>query len=74
MQFTSEQVRAIARTTDKLATVAHTMWGNSTEDGINALHVAYIIGEMRVCADLMKSEDRATRLAAVDRFTNLIAN
>jgi hypothetical protein len=73
MQFTAEQLRAIERTNDKLATVAHTMWGNSTPDGINALHVAYIMGELRVCADLMKSDDRATRIAAADRLTSLIA-
>ena len=72
MQFTAEQLRAIERTNDKLATVAHTMWGNSTPDGINALHVAYIMGELRVCADLMKAGDREARAATIKRLISLI--
>ena len=72
MKFTATESRSIERTTDKLATVALTMWDRETTDAANARAVAYIISEMRACADLMQSDDRTTRLAAADRWTALL--
>jgi hypothetical protein len=57
---------------DKLTTVAYTMWDRQSTDGANARAISYIIGEIRACADLMKSDDRAIRLAAADRLAALI--
>jgi hypothetical protein len=72
MKFTATESRSIERTTDKLTTVALTMWDRETTDAANARAVAYIISEMRACADLMQSDDRTTRLAAADRWTALL--
>jgi len=74
MKFTSTEARNIERTMDKLTTVAFTMWDRESTDAANARAISYIIGEFRVCADLMKSDDRATRLAAADRLAALITN
>lgn len=72
MKFTATEMCSIERTMDKLSNVAFTVWERDTFDGSNARAIAYIIGEMRVCADLMQSEDRTTRLAAADRLVSLI--
>lgn len=72
MKFTAQEIREIERTTDKLATVAYTMWSRDSTDGANARAMSYIMGELRACADLMQSDDRATRLAAADRLAALI--
>ena len=74
MKFTSTEARSIERTMDKLTTVAFTMWERETTDAANARAIGYIIQELRTCADLMKSDDRATRLAAADRMAALITN
>ena len=72
MRFTATEAREMTRTMDKLMTVAQTVWGRETTDLANARGIAYIIEEVRLCADLMASDDRATRLAAADRLTSLI--
>jgi hypothetical protein len=72
MKFTSTEARSIEHTMDKLTTVAYTMWDRQSTDGANARAISYIIGEIRACADLMKSDDRAIRLAAADRLAALI--
>jgi hypothetical protein len=72
MTFTSQDLRSIEQTMDKLETVAHTMWNRETTDGANARYIAQIIREMRLCADLMQSTDRTTRLEAADRLVHLI--
>ena len=72
MKFTATELRNIERTMDKLTTVAFTVWERQTTDAANARAIAYIVSEMRLCADLMQSDDRATRLAAADRLVNLI--
>jgi hypothetical protein len=74
MKFTATEVRSIERTMDKLTTVAFTMWDRESTDAANARAIGYIIGEIRTCADLMKSDDRATRLAAADRLAALITD
>jgi hypothetical protein len=72
MKFTATEMTNIERTMDKLTNVAFTVWERQTTDAANARAIAYIISEMRLCADLMQSEDRATRLAAADRLVGLI--
>jgi hypothetical protein len=72
MKFTATEMCSIECTMDKLANVAFTVWQRETFDAANARAIAYIIGEMRVCADLMQSDDRTTRLAAADRLVALI--
>jgi len=72
MTFTSQELRSIEQTMDKLEAVAHTMWSRETTDGANARYIAQIIREMRLCADLMQSTDRTTRLEAADRLVHLI--
>jgi len=72
MTFTSQDIRSIEQTMNKLETVAHTMWNRETTDGANARYIAQIIREMRCCADLMQSTDRTTRLDAADRLVRLI--
>lgn len=74
MKFTATEARAIERTMDKLTNVAFTVWDRESTDAANARAIAYIIGELRACADLMKSEDRTTRLEAADRLAALITN
>lgn len=74
MKFTANEIRNIERTMDKLMTVAQTVWSRESTDLANARGIAYIIGEMRACADLMTSEDRAIRLAGADRLTQLITD
>lgn len=72
MKFTATEIRSIERTMDKLTNVAFAMWDRENTDAANARAIAYIIGELRTCADLMQSNDRSTRLAAADRLTALI--
>jgi hypothetical protein len=72
MKFTATEMTNIERTMDKLTNVAFTVWERQTTDAANARAIAYIISEMRLCADLMQSEDRAIRLAAADRLVGLI--
>jgi hypothetical protein len=72
MKFTAKELQSIERTMDKLTNVAFTVWERQTTDAANARAVAYIISEMRLCADLMQSDDRSTRLAAADRLVALI--
>jgi hypothetical protein len=72
MKFTAQEIRSIQNTMDKLASVATTMWGRETTDAANARAIAFIIGEMRVCADLVASDDRQTRVAGYDRLDDLL--
>lgn len=74
MKFTSTEARSIERTMDKLTSVAFTVWDRESTDAANARAISYVIGELRACADLMRSDDHATRLAAADRFAALITN
>lgn len=72
MRFTATELRSIHSTMDKLGTVATTMWLRESTDGANARAIAYIIGELRICADLVASEDRQTRVAGYDRLDDLL--
>ena len=74
MKYTAKELHSIERTMDKLATAAAAMMASQSTDATNARHIQYIITELRLCADLMKSDDRATRLAAADRLTSIITN
>ena len=74
MQFTANELHSIGVTMSKLAQTSRAMWNSQTEDGMNARHLEFIVAEIRLCADLMQSEDRATRLAGADRLTSLITN
>jgi hypothetical protein len=72
MRFTANELKSIEQTMDKLTTVAHTMWDRSSTDGANARAIAFIISEMRLCAGLVVSDDRATRVAGYDRLDDLL--
>ena len=72
MRFTPEELQSIEATMDKLHTVAYTMWGRETTDAANARAIAYIISEMRACAGLVASDDRATRVAGYDRLDDML--
>ena len=58
---------------DKLGTVAATMWGDQGDDKANAKHIAFIIGEMRLCAGIMASGSANDRMDAIDRLARMIA-
>ena len=72
MKFTSNEIKGIERTMDKLLNVAHTMLDRESTDYVNARHLSYIVGEMRVCAELMASKDHKARLQGSARLTNLL--
>jgi len=72
MRFTADELKSIEQTMDKLTTVAYTMWSRESTDAANARAIAYIISEMRSCAGLVASDDRATRVNGYDRFDDLL--
>ena len=72
MRFTANELKSIEATMSKLESVAQTMWDRSSTDGANARAIAYIISEMRLCAGLVASDDRATRVAGYDRLDDLL--
>lgn len=72
MRFTANELKSIEATMDKLTTVAYTMWDRHSTDGANARAIAFIISEMRLCADLVASDDRQTRVAGYDRLDDLL--
>jgi hypothetical protein len=73
MKYTAQELQAIENTMHKLTQVSQTVWSRETTDGSNARHIGHIIAEIRMCAQLMESPDRATRLAGADRLVSLIA-
>ena len=72
MRFTLKEINSIEATMDKLTTVAYTMWDRESTDGANARAIAYIISEMRACAQLVASDDRSTRLEGFDRIAEIL--
>jgi hypothetical protein len=72
MRFTPAELKQIEQTMDKLLTVATTMWNRESTDAHCARAVSYIISEMRLCADLVASDDRATRVAGYDRLDDML--
>ena len=72
MRFTPAELKAIEQTMLKLEAVAHTVWDRASTDGANARAIAFIISEMRLCADLVVSDDRATRVSGYDRLDDLL--
>ena len=72
MRFTANELKSIEATMSKLETVAHTMWDRLSTDGTNARAIAYIISEMRLCASLVASDDRAQRVAGYDRLDDML--
>lgn len=72
MRFTPQELKSIEATMDKLLTVAHAMWSRESTDSANARAITYIISEMRLCADLVASDDRATRIAGYDRLDDML--
>lgn len=73
MQFTIDNLTAIERTLDRMATAAIAL-SETREQHQNVLAVQYIIGEVRLCACLMVSDDADTRTAAIERLTSLITH
>lgn len=72
MRFNAKEMTQIERTMDKLMSVALTVWDRECTDATHARCIAYIIGEMRICAGLVASDDRATRVAGFDRLDDLL--
>lgn len=72
MKFTATELRSIQSTMDKLSNVAFTMWDRESTDAANARAIAFIMGELRVCADLVASEDRQIRVAGYDHLDDLL--
>jgi hypothetical protein len=72
MRFTANELQSLEATMSKLESVAHTMWDRSSTDGSNARAIAFIISEMRLCAGLVASDDRATRVAGYDRLDAML--
>ena len=72
MRFTPAELKSIEQTMSKLEAVAHTMWDRASTDGANARAVSYIISEMRLCADLVASDDRQQRVSGYDRLDDLL--
>jgi hypothetical protein len=72
MRFTANELKSIEQTMDKLKAVATTMWASESTDAANARAIDYIISEMRLCADLVASDDRATRVAGYDRLDTML--
>lgn len=70
MRYT--KAHQIERSFDKLHAAATCMWDTSSEDYKALQHLLYIVGELRVCAGLVASEDRETRVAAYDRWDDIL--
>lgn len=70
MKYT--KAHQIERSFEKLHAAATCMWDTSSDDYKAIQHLLYIIGEMRVCALLLDSDDRAQRLAAIDRWDDVL--
>lgn len=74
MKFTSTELRSIERTVDKFRDMGRAAWSSEQADAVNARYLSHIIAEVRLCADLMASDDRTVRLAAADRLVAIITN
>jgi hypothetical protein len=72
MKFTAKELQSIEATVTKLKTVAYTMWPSESTDYANVRALDYIISEMRLCAQLVASDERTKRVAAYDRLDDLI--
>jgi hypothetical protein len=72
MRFTHKELASIEQTMDKLKAVAYTMCASESIDATNARYIAYIISEMRACAELVENADRATRVSGFDRLDDLL--
>jgi hypothetical protein len=72
MRFTAKELQSLEATMSKLEAVAHTMWDRSSTDGSNARAIAFIVSEMRLCAGLVASDDRTTRVAGYDRLDSML--
>ena len=74
MKLTARELQQIENTTDKLFTVANALLPRESTDHANARALSYIVGELRLAADLMQNEDVQTRAAGTQRLLNLFAN
>ena len=72
MRFTETELKSIEQTMTKLEAVANTMWDRASTDGANSRAIAFIISEMRLCSDLVASDDRQQRVAGYDRLDDLL--
>jgi hypothetical protein len=71
MSLTNKAAK-IERTFEKLHAAATCMWSTDSEEYKTLQQLLYIVGEMRLCADLVKSDDRQTRVAAFDRWDDIL--
>ncbi len=72
MRFTAKEMQSIEVTMSKLKAVAYTMWASGSTDAANARAIDFIISEMRACAALVASDDRAQRIAGYDRLDDML--
>lgn len=48
------------------------MWASESTDAANARAIDFIISEMRLCAGLVASDERTTRVAGYDRLNSML--
>jgi hypothetical protein len=72
MRFTANELKSIEATMSKLKTVAYTMWPSESTDFANVRALDYIISEMRLCAQMVASDDSTDRVAGYDRLDDML--
>jgi hypothetical protein len=72
MKFTHSELASIEATLAKLQAVTTALAPRESTDAANVRGLVYIIAEMRNCAKLIASDDRAQRVAGYDRLDDLI--
>jgi hypothetical protein len=74
MKYTAKELASIERTMDKLLTAASAMMPSESTDAHNVKAISFIIGELRLAASLMQSEDLLTQQGGVSRALGIFAN
>ena len=72
MRFNQAELASIEHTINKLANITNTLQSSEQTDAVNVRYLTHIISEMRLCAGLLNSDDRNTRVSAYDRLDDLI--
>jgi len=74
MKFTAKELQQVEQTMDKLVISSTALLSRESTDFANVRALSYIVGELRVSAQLMASEDELTKQAGVSRALQLFAN
>ena len=72
MKFNQAELASIEHTVNKLASITSALQSSEQTDAVNVRYLAHIISEMRLCAGLLKSDDRDIRVSAYVRLDDLI--